>query len=180
MDEYLENLSLASLGDRDALSWLIGVEWPWLRGAARSAIQKKGGAEYSEEDLAQEVVVRALSTSSNPKAASRPQFRTWLGSIAANALWGSLRRPRNSEVPCSTLDPERPRSTRTLGKDELDGVFQARAPLGFREDVALMLRSYCNCSYETIAAVLDCSSAASITNLHSRTINKLRARLTEP
>ena len=175
--EYTRCLAKARAGETSALLWLIEAESRWLLSLAQRKALFRGNNVLPTDDLVQETLVRVLSSTRPPKAKSRSQFRSWLATIARNTTLDSLKRSQPAtSIACQ---PEfegavQPALESSLCDERAEELELFRAGLSFREEAALMLRSYCQMKHARLALVLRCENTNSAQCLHTRALRKIQ------
>ena len=107
-------------------------------------------------------------------------LRAWLYKIATNVAYAHLKKRTrhqwkitdltdlNASVHAYNLDE----------KEQMEAVLLAIKQLPFKQQFALLLRNYQDCSYEEIGAALECSPESARANVYQG-LRRLRRELTE-
>lgn len=170
----------ARAGDREAANTLIHRNFERIaRYLARLV-----GPHRPVEDLAQDVFLQALTHSEHYQPSAK--VSTWLYRIATNTALNYLKQPsvrrRSPELPegrLEVVDHSEPAPDRQMSLNELQREVRAAVrELPLKQQVALALFEYEDCSYAQIAAVLDCT-VESVRSLLMRARTTLRGRLRE-
>lgn len=162
---YPKQLRAALDGQRESIDWIMTEERPWLLAVCKRLL-RGSGVNIQADDLAQECCLQFVSAGQSLRLATQGQLRAWLIKVSRNKILDNKKRRRNvgnalaMDLPAPSPDRYWPIHSRT--------VHELRKALPPRQDAAIMLRDYCNCSFELVAKVLNCNSIPAARALRAR------------
>ena len=182
-------------GDRAAMDALFSRYLPRVRQivALRLGYGWRSFAAY--EDLVQDALMRLFSKLESFEERPEGTFRNWVAVCVANSVRNSLRKERpvgpggarmvpihakeDDDTALRLLDDQPGPSTIHRGKEMLDRIEKALLEMKEEHREPILLRKFCEMSYEEVAATLGLPSEAAARKAVSRGIAVLRERLGE-
>jgi len=182
-------------GDRGAVDALFSRYLPRVRQivALRLGCGWRQFAAY--EDLVQDALLRVFRKLDNFEERPEGAFRNWVAVCVVNSVRNSLRREpsqRAKGVRIASIDDQREDDTASLllgndpgpstiyrGQELLDRIEAALLEMKEEHREAILLRKFCEMSYEEVAEAMKLPSEAAARKVVSRAVGILRERLGE-
>jgi RNA polymerase sigma factor (sigma-70 family) len=183
-------------GNRDAVDALFARYLPRVRQIVALRLGYGWRRFTAYEDLVQDALLRLFSKLDRFEERPEGTFRNWVAVCVANSVRNSLRMEKSGgpagarRVP---MHPEEDESSALLLLDKRPGpstIYKGREMLGRIEKIllemkeehreAILLRRFCEMSYEEVASSLGLPSEAAARKAVSRAIAVFRERLHGP
>jgi RNA polymerase sigma-70 factor, ECF subfamily len=182
----MELLELAKAGDGKALDDLLARYQDRLRRVVRVRLDARLRGLLESADVVQETLSAALTHIKELNVPDRGAILRWLTKIAENEMHDlrrraySQKRSRQKERQLDTLDIHAGKAATPADEAErrelYDRVDRAVAGLPPQTREVILLRTYCDASWEDVAKAVGAPSSEAARKLHSRAMVKL-ARL---